>query len=98
MARLQVFVNRVIVGALLGVAGLFLAIVAAIGYAYVTEDMALLPWVVTAWFTTEDGLPAMNFVPNALGMLGVIVVVATGYVFVASRSRKPRAILPDNVP
>jgi hypothetical protein len=79
---LKIFVNS-IAGFALGAAVLFLGLVAAVGFAFATEGRVFLPGVLTAWFTTENDLPALNFEPNLFGMLAVILVITALYVFAA---------------
>ncbi|MDQ0646960.1 putative membrane protein [Microbacterium natoriense] len=80
------FVLHVFIGVILGVAVLFLGLCAAVTFAFATAGPVLLPGVFKAWSTTENEMPAMNFEPNYVGVLLVIVVVATLYGYVAFQS------------
>lgn len=67
---------------------MFLAVVAAVGFAYVTATAVHFPGIIQAWFTTENGMPALNFEPNFAGMLVWVGVVAAAYcVLIWRRSR-----------
>jgi hypothetical protein len=70
-----------ITGLVLGVATLFLALVAVSAFAFATDGEALIPGVFKAWFTTDNDLPALNFEPSGIGMMVFIVIVAAVYVF-----------------
>lgn len=79
-------------GILTGASLLFLAIVAATGFAYLTSSSIYLPGIIQAWFTTENDMPALNFNPNFTGMLGWIGVVAVMFCLTAwRRTRETQA-------
>ena len=73
---------------MLGVAALFLLVVAAVGFAYATETSAIIPGVFRGWFTRENDMPALNFEPNGPGMLTFVLAIAIVYVDGAARIAK----------
>lgn len=84
---------RIIVGAFGGIAVgmslLFLGIVAAVAYAWVTTTPVYVPGIIKAWFTVENGAPALNFEPNGTGMLVFIAVCGIVAIVASLRSRVP---------
>lgn len=72
-------ITSVISGALLGIALLFLAIAASVSIGFATNGKAFIPGVFEAWFTTENDMPALNFIPNGIGMSAFIVLTAIAY-------------------
>jgi hypothetical protein len=70
-------ITALVGGFVTGVCLLFIALVAAVGFAYVTTQSVHLPGIIHAWFTTENGMPALNFEPNFIGMLVAVLLVAT---------------------
>lgn len=83
-----------ILGGVLGVSLLVIVTVAGSIYAYFAKVDLLIPGVLRAWFTEENGLPAFNFAPHAVGMLTVIVMVA-GIAMVKSLSSLRRREEPS---
>jgi hypothetical protein len=75
-------------GVAVGVSLLFLGIVAAVAYAWMTTTEVHVPGIIKAWFTEENGAPALNFEPNGTGMLVVIAICAVIPVLAALRSRR----------
>lgn len=80
-------------GVALGVSVLFLGLVAASSFAFTSDGEVYLPGVFRAWFTQENGLPAMNFAPNFSGMAIVVIAIALAYVGgslgISARLRRP---------
>lgn len=91
MNLLYSLVSRVILGVLLGVAVTFLIVVAVTAIAYVNGVQIVLPGVLDVWFTHENGLPAMNLRPQAVGLGVVVAVVAVGYALLGGGLRTARA-------
>ncbi len=77
-----------IAGLVLGVAALFLLVVAAVGFSYATETAAIIPGVFRGWFTRENDMPALNFEPNGPGMLIFVLAIAIAYVVGTARIGK----------
>lgn len=75
-------------GILIGCAVLVIVLIGSVAFAWATGTRAYLPGVFDAWITEENGMPAVNFVPNALGMLAVVVVIAAGFVGAAIRKHR----------
>lgn len=67
-------------GIVFGVAVLFLVLVSAFGFAWFTGGDVHVPFVIEAVVETENGLPAVSFVPNVVGMISVVLVVAVIHV------------------
>lgn len=70
-----------VIGCLAGLALLFIVLVTSIGYAYTTSNSVNLPGIVEAWFTIENGFPALNFNPDFTGMAVFIGFVAVAFCF-----------------
>ena len=84
-------VLSVFTGMTLGVAVVFLTLVSAVAYAFATGSTAFIPGVLTAWFTTENDLPALNFQPNGVGLLvavGLISAIFVGFAALHIRRAK----------
>ena len=78
-----------ITGIFAGAAILFIGLIACAGYAWMSKNEVALPGVFRAWFTSENDLPALNFEPNGVGMLVVVLVITVLCVLSAlRRSRK----------
>ncbi len=74
------FVNALfaaLVGTIGGASILVICIAASVGLAWMSKDTVTIPGVFTSWFTVENDLPALNFEPNGIGMVGVILAIAT---------------------
>lgn len=69
-------VTRVFVGAIFGFAIFFLTAVGLIGYAYTSEQAAILPGIFRAWTTSENGAPAVSFEPNFIGIFIAVAAIA----------------------
>ncbi|MGG7464948.1 MULTISPECIES: hypothetical protein [unclassified Plantibacter] len=82
-----------IVGFLAGASILFIALVACVGYAWMTKTEVIIPGVFKAFFTTENDLPALNFEPNGIGMLVIVLVIAA--LSVIGSLRGPRKRTPQ---
>jgi len=91
MNRLLKVILSAIGGVAMGIAVLFLALVATVAFAFATGGQVNLPGVLNAWFTTENDAPALNFEPNGIGMAAVVIVVAAICVVATWRStRRPQ--------
>ena len=78
-----------ITGVFTGAAILFIALIACVGYAWMSKTEVAIPGVFRAWFTSENSVPALNFEPNGVGMLVVVLVITVLCVLSAlRRSRK----------
>ncbi|MCH6470980.1 hypothetical protein [Sinomonas terrae] len=75
-------------GLFVGMAVLVIVLIAAVAFGWATGTRAYLPGIFEAWFTEENGLPAVNFVPNAWGMLAVVLVVSAASAAVSVRRRR----------
>lgn len=90
MNTLGNLIARVILGLLLGAAVVFIVLACGVGYAFFSGQQLVLPGLLEAWFTTENGLPALNFRPQFTGM--AIAVAAVALLFVLfGRSRHGNA-------
>lgn len=83
MKTVAKMITALLGGLVTGICLLFIVLVAAVGFAYVTTQSVHLPGIINAWFTTENGMPALNFEPNFVGMLVAVLVVAAVIVVVA---------------
>jgi hypothetical protein len=85
--------TRIVVSALsgmvLGAAVLIIVLVGSTGFAWATGTRAFLPGIFEAWVTEENGMPAVNFVPNLWGMLAVVVTTSACLVVASLRRRGP---------
>jgi hypothetical protein len=75
-------------GAVIGGAILVIVLIGSVAFAWATGTRAYLPGVFDAWITEENGMPAVNFVPNPWGMLAVVVVISAGFVWTAVRKHR----------
>lgn len=80
--------TAMIEGILAGISLLFIGSVAAVGFAYTMEKSVHLPGLFKAWFTTENGMPALNFDPNFLGMLTWIITATAAFCLRSWRKQK----------
>ncbi|PDQ36209.1 MAG: hypothetical protein B5766_01985 [Candidatus Lumbricidophila eiseniae] len=85
------FAKAVIAGVLVDASILVIALVACIGYAWVSKDEVTIPGVFRAFFTTENDLPALNFEFNEIGMLVVFLAIAVLSIFGSLRGFRKRA-------
>ncbi|KGJ81779.1 hypothetical protein GY21_01510 [Cryobacterium roopkundense] len=83
-ATLKIILS-VFTGLVLGVTLVFLTLVAAVTYAFATGTTATVPGMLTAWFTTENNLPALNFEPNGTGLMVAVFIVTAIVVALAVR-------------
>ncbi|WP_415854501.1 hypothetical protein [Sinomonas sp. G460-2] len=74
-------------GIFVGVAVLVIVLIASVGFAWATGTRAFLPGIFEAWFTEENGLPAVDFEPNPWGMLVVVLLVSASTAVGALRKR-----------
>ncbi|MEA5454632.1 hypothetical protein SPF06_07845 [Sinomonas sp. JGH33] len=84
-------IARVVLSALgglfVGASVLVVGLAASVAFAWATGTRAYLPGVFEAWFTEENGMPAVNFIPNQWGMLAVVLGVAALVVVASVRRR-----------
>jgi hypothetical protein len=90
MLMLTRLVIAALSGMVLGGAVLIIVLVGSVAFAWATGTEASLPGIFEAWVTEENGMPAVNFVPNPWGMLAVVLGIAAGLVWVSLRRRGPR--------
>lgn len=88
------FAGRLFAGLALGVAVVFLAVVGAVAFAYATGVDVIIPGVFEGWFTQENGLPALNFRPNGIGIIVAVVVIAVLFALLRLRRRRRDAVVP----
>jgi len=79
-------------GLALGVMAMFLTLAVAVSYAFAARTTAFVPGVLTAWITTENDFPAVNFEPNGPG--SVIVIGAVTLIVVLAAFSRRRSIRP----
>ncbi|WP_138419351.1 hypothetical protein [Sinomonas gamaensis] len=83
--------TRIVVSALsglvLGAAVLVIVLVGSTAFAWATGTRAFLPGIFEAWVTEENGMPAVNFVPNLWGMLAVVLATSAFLVLASLRKR-----------
>lgn len=89
------FSGRLLAGLALGIAVLFLAVVGAVAFAYTTGTDVLIPGVFEGWFTEENGLPALNFRPNGIGMLVAVLAIAVLFALLGLRRTRVERAVPD---
>ena len=92
MTRLRRIPALFVQGLFLGLAVVFLLIVALCAYAYGTDRAVSIAGFFRVFFEEENGMPAMSFEPNVVGMGIVVLVLALGYALVASRTRPASGI------
>ena len=85
------FAKVVLVGVIVDASILVIAFVACVGYAWVSKDEVTIPGVFRAFFTTENGPPALNFEFNEIGMLVVFLAIAALSIFGSLRGFRKRA-------
>ncbi|WP_133520235.1 hypothetical protein [Curtobacterium flaccumfaciens] len=78
------------IGIILGITTAFLAMLATVLVAALSESPASIPLVFSASVGEENGLPSVEFLPNGLGLLAVIAVVALLYTWVRIRAQRHR--------
>jgi len=89
------FAGRLLAGLALGVAVVFLAVVGAVAFAYTTGADVLIPGVFEGWFTEENGLPALNFRPNAIGIGTAVLVIAVLFALLGLRRNRSSGPVPQ---
>jgi hypothetical protein len=88
MNQIARFAGRLLAGLGIGIAVVFLAVVGAVAFAYATGTDVLIPGVFEGWFTQENGLPALNFRPNGIGIVVVVVVIAGLFAVLGLRRKR----------
>ena len=68
--------SRLMRSVLVGLSAVFLVSAVLVGLAFATDRVVFLPWVLRVWVTSENGLPAVNVVPNGSGILLGVALVA----------------------
>lgn len=76
MRHLATALSALVTGALMGLAGLFLVLVAVTTIAYVADFAVWIPGLYSARFGVENGMTALHFAPNGRGVLTVIFAAA----------------------
>lgn len=85
-------VGMALAGLLLGTSCVVLAVIACVGAAYLTYGVVELPGIFKGWITEENGFPALNFIPNGIGMLTAIVAIGAAFTVVGVlRARRQRS-------
>lgn len=75
------------IGLVLGLAITFLAIAATIAISALSGAPAEIPFVFSATVGQENGLPAVEFTPNGVGLLVMVGLVTIGYTIMRLRVR-----------
>lgn len=76
------FLLHCLAGGTIGVCTVFFAIVGALVMAFFTNGDVVIPGIIRIWRSTENGSVALNFVPDAVGMIVAAVAIAGVYVVV----------------
>ncbi|NQX04856.1 hypothetical protein HQQ82_08580 [Rathayibacter sp. VKM Ac-2856] len=71
-------------GLALGAAAVFLGLMGSLSFALATDEDVVLPGMLAAQSTTENGLPALMVEPNPAGMLSAVLAIALAYTVAAS--------------
>ncbi|MFJ4165631.1 hypothetical protein ACIPY5_08735 [Microbacterium sp. NPDC089698] len=88
------FLLHCLAGGTIGVCTVFFAIVGALVMAFFTSGDVAVPGIIRIWRSRENGAVALNFVPDAVGMIVAAVAIAVVYVLVrmlvGRRTRRAR--------
>lgn len=86
---------NIITGIVVGFVGVFIVVIVAIAFAFVTNGTGGIPGLIDIWTTTENGATAINFNPNFAGMGIAALGVALVYIAVSTLvvRRRPRPTL-----
>lgn len=85
------FLLHCLAGGTIGVCTVFFALVGALVMAFFTNRDVVIPGIIRIWRSTENGAVALNFVPDAVGMVVAGAAIAVLYVIVRMLvGRRPR--------
>ena len=91
-------IAHAIAGVVIGFSSVFIAAAACLVAAFVGRTRVVLPGIIDAWTTTENGAAAINIDPSIVGMLVAALVIAVAYTALSSaavlRQRRRAADLP----
>lgn len=83
-------IRHLVQGAVVGAVLVVLGLVVVLGSAFLTSSDVHLPGVISAWSSTENGLPALVFEPHPLGLLVVVIAIAVVSTRRGLARRRPR--------
>ncbi|WP_402845520.1 hypothetical protein [Microbacterium sp. GXS0129] len=77
-------IAHAIAGIVIGFSSVFIAAAACLVAAFVGRSRVVLPGIIDAWTTTENGAAAINIDPSFTGMLIAALVIAVVYTALSS--------------
>lgn len=90
MSRISEISISLVTGLFFGLATVFVLCSVSTLLAYPLDWSISIPFVYQAWFTEENGMPALNFVPHGSGILAASALIAVAYAARAELGRQER--------
>lgn len=84
-------ISHAIAGVVIGFSSVFIAVAACLVAAFVGNTRVVLPGIIDAWITTENGAAAINIDPNFVGMIIAALVIAAVYTTLSAAAVLRRA-------
>ncbi|WP_194948751.1 hypothetical protein [Actinomyces trachealis] len=90
MLRISHISVSFVTGLFFGLATVFVLCSISTLLAYSLGRSISIPFVYRAWFTEENGMPALNFMPHGSGILVASTLIAVAYAAWAELGRQER--------
>ncbi|MFK4789236.1 hypothetical protein [Microbacterium sp. ZW T5_56] len=91
-------ISHAIAGVVIGFSSVFIAVAACLVAAFVGSTRVVLPGIIDAWITTENGAAAINIDPNFVGMIVAALVIAALYTALSTAAVLRRARRTSDAP